>query len=70
MPTVERFRSVIKRAGFGQHPYHKCDIGLTESEAAAVHTARTHPRIFRERDVLLVCDVGGGTTVSLIYWTC
>lgn len=63
VPTVERFRSVIKRAGFGRHPNHKCDIGLTEAEAAAVHTARVFPRLFKERDVLLVCDVGGGTTV-------
>jgi hypothetical protein len=64
VPTVERFRSTVQRAGFGRYPNHKCDIGLTEAEAAAVHTARVFPKLFKESDVLLVCDVGGGTTVS------
>lgn len=62
VPTIERFRSTIERAGFGRYPNHKVDIGLTEAEAAAVHTAREFPRLFNERDVLLVCDIGGGTT--------
>ncbi|CAG8958336.1 hypothetical protein HYFRA_00000693 [Hymenoscyphus fraxineus] len=62
VPTVERFRSTIERAGFGKFPGHKAVIGLTEAEAAAVHTARVFPKIFKERDILLVCDVGGGTT--------
>jgi hypothetical protein len=46
VPTVERFRSTIERAGFGKHPNHKADIGLTEAEAAAVHTARVFPKLF------------------------
>ena len=46
VPTIERFRSTIERAGFGRYPNHKIDIGLTEAEAAAVHTARTFPRLF------------------------
>ncbi|KAN0119207.1 hypothetical protein V8E51_001415 [Hyaloscypha variabilis] len=62
VPTVQRFRSIIRRAGFGSYPNHRVEIGLTEAEAAAVHTARIFPRLFQERDVLLVCDVGGGTT--------
>ncbi|KAF2691612.1 hypothetical protein K458DRAFT_438019 [Lentithecium fluviatile CBS 122367] len=61
-PTVERFRNVISRAGFGQHCTHTAVIGLTEAEAAAVHTARNTPAIFQENDILFVCDVGGGTT--------
>ncbi|KAG9236973.1 hypothetical protein BJ875DRAFT_190386 [Amylocarpus encephaloides] len=61
-PTVERFRSTFEQAGFGKFPNHRAIIGLTEAEAAAVHTARVFPRIFNDRDVLLVCDVGGGTT--------
>ncbi|OCK81384.1 hypothetical protein K432DRAFT_434183 [Lepidopterella palustris CBS 459.81] len=61
-PTVERFRSIISRAGFGKSPSHTAVIGLTEAEAAAVHTARESPAIFKEREILLVCDVGGGTT--------
>jgi hypothetical protein len=46
-PTVERFRSVTARAGFGKSPNHKCIIGLTEAEAAAVYTAHESPAIFR-----------------------
>lgn len=48
-PTVERFRSIIKRAGFGRSPNHAAVIGLTEAEAAAVHTARNTPAIFNVR---------------------
>jgi hypothetical protein len=49
VPTVERFRSVINRAGFGKHPNHRIDIGLTEAEAAAVHTSKVFPKIFKVR---------------------
>lgn len=48
-PTVERFRSVIKKAGFGRSPNHKSIIGLTEAEAAAVHMSREAPAIFNVR---------------------
>jgi molecular chaperone DnaK (HSP70) len=61
-PTVERFRSIILRAGFGQHPPHSVSVGLTEAEAAAVNTSVDSPGIFQENEVLLVCDAGGGTT--------
>jgi hypothetical protein len=47
VPTVERFRSIIQRAGFGNHPNHRADIGLTEAEAAAVHTALKFPLLFK-----------------------
>ncbi|KAF2269555.1 hypothetical protein CC78DRAFT_564797 [Lojkania enalia] len=62
VPTVENFRIIVQRAGFGQHPYHTVTIGLTEAEAAAVHVSTEAPGIFHERDILLVCDAGGGTT--------
>ncbi|KAF9691908.1 hypothetical protein EKO04_010128 [Ascochyta lentis] len=62
LPTVERFRKIVAAAGFGAHPNHTATIGLTEAEAAAVHTARSMPGIFKENEVLFVCDVGGGTT--------
>jgi hypothetical protein len=52
----------VKDAGFGSHPGHSLTIGLTEAEAAAVHVSTEAPGIFRENDVLLVCDAGGGTT--------
>jgi hypothetical protein len=46
VPTVERFRGTVERAGFGRFPNHKAIIGLTEAEAAAVHTARVFPKLF------------------------
>ncbi|PSN59230.1 hypothetical protein BS50DRAFT_658863, partial [Corynespora cassiicola Philippines] len=60
--TVQRFKKIIYNAGFGQFASHNVVIGLTEAEAAAVHTARSAPGIFRENEILIVCDVGGGTT--------
>lgn len=62
VPTVENFKKIVRGAGFGSHRGHSLTIGLTEAEAAAVHTSTEAPGIFRENDVLLVCDAGGGTT--------
>lgn len=59
---VEKFRSIAQHAGFGGWPGHSVTVGLTEAEAAAVHTSIEASAIFRERDILLVCDAGGGTT--------
>jgi hypothetical protein len=56
VPTVERFRSTIQRAGFGSHPNHRADIGLTEAEAAAVHTSREFPRLFKVMVLGLALD--------------
>ncbi|KAJ4375512.1 hypothetical protein N0V86_007044 [Didymella sp. IMI 355093] len=67
LPTVERFRKIIAAAGFGSCHNHKANIGLTEAEAAAVHTARNMPGIFKENEVLFVCDVGGGTTDLSVF---
>jgi hypothetical protein len=82
--TVQLFRSIAERAGFGQAPKHSTSIELTEAEAAAVHTSMEASGIFgvcrclitlshhsrsvlsnlpKERDIVLVCDAGGGTTV-------
>jgi len=47
IPTVERFRKIISLSGFGSFPTHIVSIGLTEAEAAAVHTARSMPGIFK-----------------------
>lgn len=62
VPTVENFKRIVRAAGFGQHEGHGVVIGLTEAEAAAVHVSTEAPGIFREGDILLVCDAGGGTT--------
>ena len=47
VPTIERFRTVIRRAGFGSHTNHRIEIGMTEAEAAAVYTARKFPTLFQ-----------------------
>lgn len=62
VPTVERFKAIVGEAGFGVHANHVVTIGLTEAEAAAVHVSTEAPGIFRENDILLVCDAGGGKT--------
>ncbi|CAN9355637.1 unnamed protein product [Alternaria alternata] len=67
IPTVERFRKTISAAGFGSCVNHTASIGLTEAEAAAVHTARSMPGIFKENEILFVCDVGGGTTDLSVF---
>ncbi|KAI9662318.1 MAG: hypothetical protein M1821_008485 [Bathelium mastoideum] len=63
-PGVENFRSLIGQAGFEGplNAKHSVTIGLTEAEAAAVHTSTENAGVFRERDLLLICDAGGGTT--------
>ncbi|KAF2025512.1 hypothetical protein EK21DRAFT_76264 [Setomelanomma holmii] len=60
--TVENFKKIVREAGFGSRLGHTLMIGLTEAEAAAVHVSTEAPGIFREHDILLVCDAGGGTT--------
>ncbi|KAL8953632.1 MAG: hypothetical protein Q9222_000518 [Ikaeria aurantiellina] len=60
--VVERYRGILERAGFAQCRNHTLSMGLTEAEAAAVHTSLEAAGIFKEQDILLVCDAGGGTT--------
>ncbi|KAI4236452.1 MAG: hypothetical protein L6R40_006163 [Gallowayella cf. fulva] len=60
--VVEKYREIVQRAGFAQCRNHTLSIGLTEAEAAAVHTSLEASGIFQENDTLLVCDAGGGTT--------
>ena len=61
---VELFRELTGQAGFSgpANANHTVTISLTEPEAAAVHTSTAAPDIFKEDDVLVVCDAGGGTT--------
>lgn len=64
-PTVvEHFKLLVGQAGFGGPAYanHSVTVSLTEPEAAAVYTSTAAPGIFKEGDVLVVCDAGGGTT--------
>jgi hypothetical protein len=62
IPTVENFKRIVAKSGFGSHATHVVSIGLTEAEAAAVHVSTEAPGIFRENEILMVCDAGGGTT--------
>jgi len=62
VPTVENFKRIVAASGYGSCPTHTVSIGLTEAEAAAVHVSTEAPGIFRENEILLVCDAGGGTT--------
>lgn len=50
-PVVETFRSSIDRAGFGSWPGHTVSMGLTEAEAAAVHTSIEASGIFKVENV-------------------
>ena len=61
-PTIEDFKAIIERSGYGRERNHSVVIGLTEAEAAAVYTSKDMATKFRHGDVLLVCDAGGGTT--------
>ena len=65
---IEDFRALIKRAGFGKGgPKHTVEIGLTEAEAAAVYAAKSRHTTYRDGDIILVVDAGGGTTdISLL----
>lgn len=53
--TVERFRAIIHRAGFGRHLRHAVSVGLTEAEAAAVHTSTEAPGVFMVRFFIYTC---------------
>lgn len=61
---VEVFREIIMQAGFSDMPSgsHTIAISMTEPEAAAVYTSASAPGIFRDGEILVVCDAGGGTT--------
>lgn len=56
-PTVETFRSIIGQAGFSgpANSNHSVTIGLTEAEAAAVHTSTEAAGIFSVRLIIVSC---------------
>ncbi|KAL9612600.1 MAG: hypothetical protein Q9167_002806 [Letrouitia subvulpina] len=68
VPTTWKTRNVfstykecIQEAGFKSRKNHNFSIGLTEAEAAAVHTFRSKALTIETKDMILVCDAGGGT---------
>jgi len=62
--TTNKFNEAIIAAGFtSDNPAkHSAKLELTEAEAAAVYVA-TNPQVaLRNKDIILICDAGGGTT--------
>ncbi|KAL8822328.1 MAG: hypothetical protein Q9191_006937 [Dirinaria sp. TL-2023a] len=60
--VLNSFEQCIRDAGFDHKKRHKFSIGLTEAEAAAIHTFSSKDVDFDARDLILVCDAGGGTS--------
>ena len=56
-PVVETFRAMTQRAGYGSWPGHTVSIGLTEAEAAAVHTSVEASGIFKVEDPSAKLDI-------------
>ncbi|KAN0076644.1 hypothetical protein V8E54_006786 [Elaphomyces granulatus] len=63
--TVEDFKALIREAGFtngAKKGRHTIEVGLTEPQAAGVYTLRESLVKLFPKDIILVCDAGGGTT--------
>lgn len=46
-PTIRRFASITREAGFGSEAMHRVSTSLTEAEAAAVAAVTEEPGIFK-----------------------
>ncbi|KAI4241365.1 MAG: hypothetical protein LQ352_007465 [Teloschistes flavicans] len=64
--VVSTFKECIQKAGFKNRKNHTVSIGLTEAEAAAIYTFRSKALSIKSKDMILVCDAGGGTTDAAI----
>lgn len=63
MAVTNTFEKLIHESGFGSEgTNHKVVIGLTEAEAAAIHTFATEKETYSDGQIVLVVDAGGGTT--------
>ncbi|KAI4143850.1 MAG: hypothetical protein L6R39_004427, partial [Caloplaca ligustica] len=60
--VLSTYKKCIQDAGFKSHKNHNYSIGLTEAEASAIHTFRSKSLNVKPKDMILVCDAGGGTT--------
>ena len=62
-PTVERFRSVVSRAGYNKFPlpFHPDRADRGQRRPPSPPSASRTPSMFGENEIILVCDVGGGT---------
>jgi hypothetical protein len=54
VPVVEKFKRIVRAAGFGKRTAHSVSVGMTEAEAAAVWTSVEAPGIFRVRAIIVV----------------
>lgn len=63
LKMINRFKSIIRNAGFGVESLrHSAHVDLTEAEAAAVATLKTSAVTLDTDSLFLVVDAGGGTT--------
>ncbi|KAL8831954.1 MAG: hypothetical protein Q9170_005080, partial [Blastenia crenularia] len=60
--VLSTYKECIQEAGFKTRKNHSFSIGLTEAEAAAIYTFRSKALNVKSKDMILVCDAGGGTT--------
>lgn len=56
---IAAIEKTIKQAGFADRSNSRVKMGLTEAEAAAVFVSKNS---HEKDDVIMVCDIGGGTT--------
>jgi hypothetical protein len=61
--TISSFETAVRRAGFGQRPIDQLG-GTTEPVAAMYYMAPKLATQLRVGEGVVICDVGGGTTVS------
>ncbi|KAL8934105.1 MAG: hypothetical protein Q9216_006076 [Gyalolechia sp. 2 TL-2023] len=64
--VLSTYKECIQQAGFKNRKNHNFSIGLTEAEAAAIHTFRSKALSVKSKELILVCDAGGGTTDAAI----
>ncbi|KAI0172555.1 hypothetical protein GGR52DRAFT_591069 [Hypoxylon sp. FL1284] len=60
--SVEHFKTLAAKAGFGREPGHSVAASLTEPEAVVIFTIQEEQIEFENGDNILIVDAGGGTT--------
>jgi hypothetical protein len=60
--VVDRFKAIIRDAGFGTESNHSAAVSMTESQAAAVATITEKDHLLKRGQTVMVVDAGGGTT--------
>lgn len=56
---IATLQGIMESAGFAASDRQSVRMALTEAEAAAIEASTTQ---YREGDIFLICDAGGGTT--------